>query len=89
MIVPVILAGGTGSRLWPLSRAQHPKQFHTLVSAEPLLIDTARRIPAAKRALPGETDRRSESICFKKKMPQSHLCTEALFPKQKTAPEFG
>src|ERR1700761_2028879 len=47
MIVPVILAGGSGSRLWPLSRAQHPKQFHALVSAEPLLIDTARRIPAA------------------------------------------
>ncbi len=25
--IPVILAGGTGSRLWPLSRAGHPKQF--------------------------------------------------------------
>ncbi|MGO9483097.1 MAG: sugar phosphate nucleotidyltransferase, partial [Rhodomicrobium sp.] len=43
MIIPVILAGGSGSRLWPLSRAQHPKQFHALVSAEPLLADTARR----------------------------------------------
>ncbi|MGA7330018.1 MAG: mannose-1-phosphate guanylyltransferase/mannose-6-phosphate isomerase, partial [Rhodomicrobium sp.] len=46
MIIPVILAGGSGSRLWPLSRAQHPKQFHALVSREPLLIDTARRVPA-------------------------------------------
>ena len=27
MIVPVILAGGVGSRLWPLSRASNPKQF--------------------------------------------------------------
>ena len=45
MIIPVILAGGSGSRLWPLSRAQHPKQFHALVSSEPLLIDTARRVP--------------------------------------------
>jgi mannose-1-phosphate guanylyltransferase/mannose-6-phosphate isomerase len=47
MIIPVILAGGSGSRLWPLSRAQHPKQFHALVSAEPLLTDTARRVPSS------------------------------------------
>ena len=26
-IIPVILSGGTGSRLWPLSRTYHPKQF--------------------------------------------------------------
>ncbi|MFT8679008.1 sugar phosphate nucleotidyltransferase, partial [Gluconacetobacter sp.] len=26
-IVPVILSGGTGSRLWPLSRASYPKQL--------------------------------------------------------------
>ena len=48
MIIPVILAGGSGSRLWPLSRAKHPKQFHALVSSEPLLIDAARRVPAVK-----------------------------------------
>ncbi len=47
MIIPVILAGGSGSRLWPLSRAQHPKQFHALVSGEPLLADTARRVPSS------------------------------------------
>ena len=47
VIIPVILAGGSGSRLWPLSRAQHPKQFHALVSTEPLLVDTARRVPSS------------------------------------------
>src|ERR1700761_9016255 len=70
MIVPVILAGGSGSRLWPLSRAQHPKQFHPLITAEPLLIDTARRIPAAAPfALPiiitGEQHRFSVAAAFK------------------------
>jgi mannose-1-phosphate guanylyltransferase / mannose-6-phosphate isomerase len=52
MIIPVILAGGSGSRLWPLSRAKHPKQFHALVSAEPLIVDAARRVPTAKPYAP-------------------------------------
>ncbi|ADP71678.1 mannose-1-phosphate guanylyltransferase/mannose-6-phosphate isomerase [Rhodomicrobium vannielii ATCC 17100] len=52
MIIPVILAGGSGSRLWPLSRAKHPKQFHALVSAEPLLVDAARRVPASGAFMP-------------------------------------
>ena len=30
-IIPVILAGGSGSRLWPLSRRSHPKQFLNLI----------------------------------------------------------
>ncbi len=52
MIIPIILAGGSGSRLWPLSRAKHPKQFHALVSAEPLLVDAARRVPSAEPYMP-------------------------------------
>jgi len=31
-IVPVILSGGTGSRLWPLSRASFPKQLWPLIT---------------------------------------------------------
>ena len=31
-LTPVILSGGSGTRLWPLSRAQLPKQFLPLVS---------------------------------------------------------
>lgn len=34
MIVPVILAGGSGTRLWPLSRQSHPKQFLYLVDEQ-------------------------------------------------------
>ena len=29
-IIPVILAGGAGTRLWPLSRDEKPKQFHNI-----------------------------------------------------------
>lgn len=42
-IVPVILSGGTGTRLWPVSRESFPKQLWPLVSDRTMLQDTARR----------------------------------------------
>lgn len=42
-IVPILLAGGSGTRLWPLSREQFPKQFLKLIGAHSLLQDTAMR----------------------------------------------
>ena len=44
MIVPVILSGGSGTRLWPKSRKQHPKQFLNLVSDRSLFQDTVTRL---------------------------------------------
>ncbi len=44
MIHPVILSGGTGSRLWPMSRALFPKQLQPLVGVHSLLQDTALRV---------------------------------------------
>ncbi|AOY95142.1 mannose-1-phosphate guanylyltransferase/mannose-6-phosphate isomerase [Cupriavidus sp. USMAA2-4] len=41
---PVILAGGSGTRLWPLSREQYPKQLLNLVAEDTLLEATARRL---------------------------------------------
>lgn len=45
MIVPVILSGGSGTRLWPLSRKLYPKQFLSLVSEKTLFQDTIMRLP--------------------------------------------
>ncbi|MFD3434270.1 mannose-1-phosphate guanylyltransferase/mannose-6-phosphate isomerase [Alteromonas macleodii] len=41
---PVVLAGGTGSRLWPKSRAALPKQFLSLTSNSTMLQDTVTRL---------------------------------------------
>ena len=45
MITPVILSGGSGTRLWPLSRKLHPKQFIDLVNDTTLFQDTILRLP--------------------------------------------
>jgi mannose-1-phosphate guanylyltransferase / mannose-6-phosphate isomerase len=44
MIVPVILSGGEGKRLWPMSSAARPKQFLRLTGEETLLQQTVRRL---------------------------------------------
>lgn len=44
LIIPVILAGGVGTRLWPLSREAYPKQFLTLAGEHSLLQQTWLRI---------------------------------------------
>ena len=43
-IIPVILSGGSGSRLWPLSREQHPKQYLPLVGNNTMLQETLLRL---------------------------------------------
>ena len=51
MLIPVVLSGGSGSRLWPLSRALLPKQFLPLVSERSMLQDTVSRL----RGIPDAT----------------------------------
>jgi len=43
-IIPVILSGGSGTRLWPLSRKQHPKQYLPLASDNTMLQETILRL---------------------------------------------
>ena len=56
MIVPVILSGGSGTRLWPLSRKLHPKQFINLVNETTLFQDTILRLPKGVAEPLNETD---------------------------------
>ncbi len=43
-VLPFILCGGAGTRLWPLSREAYPKQFHRLTGPETLFQQTCRRL---------------------------------------------
>lgn len=52
MIHPVILCGGSGTRLWPLSRQSYPKQFARLMGDESLFQASARRCVAPGFAAP-------------------------------------
>jgi mannose-1-phosphate guanylyltransferase len=52
MLQPVIIAGGSGTRLWPLSRQLYPKQFLPLVGQETMLQATLTRLQGLKCAPP-------------------------------------
>ncbi len=43
-LFPVILAGGSGTRFWPLSRRRRPKQLLPLAGGKPLLVETVARV---------------------------------------------
>ncbi|ARC35620.1 mannose-1-phosphate guanylyltransferase/mannose-6-phosphate isomerase [Paracoccus yeei] len=52
VITPVLLAGGSGTRLWPVSRKSFPKQFAPLVGDETLFQASAKRLSGARYAAP-------------------------------------
>ena len=55
LIQPVVLSGGSGTRLWPLSREKYPKQLLSLIGDDSLLQATVRRVlgmPDAELAAP-------------------------------------
>jgi mannose-1-phosphate guanylyltransferase/mannose-6-phosphate isomerase len=51
-ITPILLAGGSGTRLWPLSRKSYPKQFTRLIGDESLFQGSARRLSGEGFAAP-------------------------------------
>ncbi|HIF9155051.1 TPA: mannose-1-phosphate guanylyltransferase/mannose-6-phosphate isomerase [Photobacterium damselae] len=52
MLLPVIMAGGSGSRLWPLSRTLYPKQFLALTSNATMLQETVKRLDGIEHQAP-------------------------------------
>lgn len=52
MLLPVIIAGGSGTRLWPLSRTLYPKQFLTLTGGNSMLQDTIARLQGLEHQAP-------------------------------------
>ena len=52
MLIPVLLSGGVGSRLWPVSRESYPKQFLPLASEQSMLQETLARLDGIDTASP-------------------------------------
>jgi mannose-1-phosphate guanylyltransferase/mannose-6-phosphate isomerase len=55
MLFPVVLSGGSGTRLWPLSRQNQPKQFLALMGDHSLFQETALRVARLPQARPPVT----------------------------------
>jgi mannose-1-phosphate guanylyltransferase/mannose-1-phosphate guanylyltransferase/mannose-6-phosphate isomerase len=73
-IRPVILSGGAGTRLWPLSRAGRPKQFLALAGAQSLLRATASR--AAGWGSPIVVAAREQALAVRSEVPDARLVLE-------------
>lgn len=73
-IRPVILSGGAGTRLWPLSRAGRPKQFLALAGEESLLKATASR--AAGWGPPIVVAAREQALAVRAEVPDARLVLE-------------
>tara|TARA_R110001583_G_scaffold149372_1_gene301443 strand:+ start:372 stop:581 length:210 start_codon:yes stop_codon:yes gene_type:complete len=56
MLIPVIMSGGVGSRLWPASREAHPKPFMILPDGDNLIRKTLRRAEVQSGDYLGEDD---------------------------------
>lgn len=52
MLVPVLLSGGVGSRLWPVSRESYPKQFLSLAAEQSMLQETLARLGGMETSSP-------------------------------------
>ena len=87
----IIMAGGSGTRLWPISRTNKPKQFQKLVSNQTMLQDTVARLDFLKpQDIYVSTNQEYEATVreqTKGKIPADHIILEPAL--RDTAPSIG
>ena len=76
-VYPVILCGGVGKRLWPLSRHNKPKQFLPLNSQKPLIVETIERFNTQRYAPPTLVCQQDQSS-FLQSLPSLDVCFEPM-----------
>ena len=88
MITPLIMSGGSGTRLWPLSRGDFPKQFHALVDDRTMFAHTLARVSGQVSGL----EFAQPVIVFNERhldLVRSELAAERLTPRALVVEPFG
>ncbi|HPD93667.1 MAG: mannose-1-phosphate guanylyltransferase/mannose-6-phosphate isomerase [Rhodobacter sp.] len=75
---PVLLCGGSGTRLWPLSRKSYPKQFSSLIGDESLFQASARRLSGPGFAAPVIVTGSDFRFIVTEQLAQAHLDPAAI-----------
>lgn len=73
MLLPVIMAGGSGSRLWPLSRTLYPKQFLSLTNNTTMLQETVARLEGLSHQAPFFICNEEHRFIVAEQLRQQHL----------------
>jgi mannose-1-phosphate guanylyltransferase/mannose-6-phosphate isomerase len=77
MLTPVILSGGAGTRLWPLSRELYPKQLLTLTGARTMLQQTLLRLEGLTTAAPVVVCNEAHRFLVAEQLRQLHIAARA------------
>ncbi|HBX55646.1 MAG TPA: mannose-1-phosphate guanylyltransferase/mannose-6-phosphate isomerase, partial [Pseudomonas sp.] len=77
-MIPVILSGGSGSRLWPLSRKQYPKQFLALTGVDTLFQQTIKRLAFEGMQAPVLVCNQEHRFIVQEQLQAQKLVTQAI-----------
>lgn len=77
-MIPVILSGGSGSRLWPLSRKHYPKQFLALTGTDTLFQQTLKRLRFDGMQAPVLVCNKEHRFIVQEQLKQQKLETQAI-----------
>lgn len=82
MIYPIIVAGGNGTRLWPLSRSNYPKQFIRLCGEHSLLQETLLRLNGVSHQPPMIICNEENRFITAEQVKQLQLTNSKILPNQ-------